>query len=90
MFQEIWNQFRAVLTEELLCRGVLLYILIKKIGSSKAIIISSVIFAVLHWLNAGVWSNVMQMIIVFTFTFTMGLLLAYSYAKTFSLLIICN
>jgi hypothetical protein len=84
---EIWYQFRTVLTEELLCRGALLYILIKKIGQRKAVIISSIIFAVLHWINAGVWGNLTQMIIVFAFTFAMGLLLAYSYARTFSLLI---
>lgn len=84
---ETWHQFRSVLTEELLCRGVLLYILIKKIGHTKAVIISSIIFALLHWIKAGVWGNLTQMIIVFTFTFAMGLLLAYSYARTFSLLI---
>ena len=84
---ETWYQFRTVLTEELLFRGALLYILIKKIGQKKAILISSIIFAVLHWINAGVWGNLTQMIIVFTFTFTMGLLLAYAYARTFSLLI---
>jgi len=84
---ETWYQFRTVLTEELLCRGALLYILIKKIGHTKAVIISSIIFAVLHWINAGVWGNMTQMIIVFAFTFAMGLLLAYSYARTFTLLI---
>ena len=84
---ETWYQFRTVLTEELLCRGVLLYILIKKIGQTNAVIISSIFFAVLHWINAGVWGNLTQMIIVFTFTFAMGLLLAYSYARTFTLLI---
>ena len=84
---EIWYQFRTVLTEELLCRGALLYIMIKKLGQTKAIIISSIIFALLHWINSGVWGNLTQMAIVFTFTFAMGLLLAYSYARTFSLLI---
>lgn len=84
---EIWYQFRSVMTEELLCRGALLYLLIKKIGQNKAIITSSVIFAALHWLNAGVWGNLSQMTIIFVFTFLMGLLLAYAYAKTFSLLI---
>jgi membrane protease YdiL (CAAX protease family) len=84
---EIWYQFRTVLTEELLCRGAMLYILIKKIGQTKAVIISSIFFGVLHWINAGVWGNLTQMIMVFTFTFLMGLLLAYSYARTFSLLI---
>jgi len=84
---EIWENIRSVLTEELLCRGVGLYILIKKLGNKWAIIISSVIFGLLHWLNIGVFGNVIQMGIVFAFTFGMGLLLAYSYAKTFSILI---
>ena len=83
----IWHQFRTVMTEELICRGALLYILIKKIGQTKSILITSVFFAVLHWINAGVWGNLTQMAIVFTFTFAMGVLLAFSYAKTFSILI---
>lgn len=84
---EVWNQIRSVLTEELICRGAFLYILIKKIGPQQGIIISSIFFAVLHWLNQGVWGDLMQMMLVFAFTFSMGLLLAYSYAKTYSLLI---
>ncbi len=84
---ETWNQFRTVLTEELLCRGALLYLLIQKIGQTKALIISSIVFALLHWLNAGIWGNLTQMIIVFTFTCSMGLLLAYAYARTYSLLL---
>ena len=84
---ETWFQIRTVLTEELLFRGVLLYILIKKIKQTKAIIISAVLFAALHVINAGVCGNFKQMIILFTFTFLMGVLLAYSYARTFSLLI---
>lgn len=83
----IWYQLRTVLTEELICRGALLYILIKKIGALKAVILSSIFFAVLHWFNAGVWGNFIQMSIVFSFTFFMGLLLAFAYAKTSSLLI---
>jgi hypothetical protein len=84
---ETWYQFRSVLTEELICRGALLYILIKKAGQTKAIVITSLFFAVLHWFNAGVWGNLTQMIIIFMFTFAMGLLLAFSYAKTYSILI---
>lgn len=84
---EIWYQFRSVLTEELLFRGVILYILIKKLGKTKAVIISSVLFGLMHWMNAGVWGNMTQMAMVFAFTFAMGLLLSYSYARTFSLLI---
>jgi membrane protease YdiL (CAAX protease family) len=87
IFSELWDNIRGVLTEELLCRGVVLYILIKKLGSKWAIIISSIIFGLLHWLNNGVFGNAIQMSIVFLFTFCMGLLLAFSYAKTFSILI---
>lgn len=87
IYSELWDNIRSVLTEELLCRGVLLYILIKKLGSKWAVIISSIIFALLHWLNNGVFGNTIQMSIVFLFTFCMGLLLAFSYAKTFSILI---
>lgn len=87
IFSELWNNIRGVLTEELLCRGVVLYILIKKLGSKWAIIISSILFGLLHWLNNGVFGNVIQMCVVFAFTFGMGLLFAYSYAKTFSILI---
>jgi len=83
---ELFNQVRTVLTEELMCRGALLYILIKRIGNKKGILISSLVFAILHWFNAGVWGNIMQMSMVFFFTFLMGLLLAYAYSKTYSLL----
>lgn len=41
---EVWHQFRTVFTEELLCRGAILYVLIRKIGKSKAIVISSAFF----------------------------------------------
>ena len=82
-----WYQVRTVLTEELLCRGVILYIMIKKWGHRPAIFVSSLLFAVLHWLNAGVWGNMVQMALVFAFTFAMGLLLAYAYARSFSMLL---
>ena len=81
----LWQNIRSVLTEELLCRGVGLYILIKKLGQKRAIVISSVVFGLLHWMNAGVLGNPVQMALIFSFTFTMGLLLAYAYAKSFSL-----
>ena len=87
IFAGVWETLRSVLTEELLCRGVLLYILIKKVGTKWAIVISSVVFGLLHWLNNGLFGNIIQMSIIFAFTFGMGLLVAYSYAKTFSILI---
>jgi len=81
----IWVTLKSVLFEELLCRGVGLYILIKKIGQRWAIIFSAIIFGLLHWLNSGVFGNGQQMLIVFAYTFTFGLVFAYAYAKSFSL-----
>ena len=81
-----WN-IVSVLFEELIFRGVLLYILIKRLGASKGIIISAIAFGIYHWFSFGILGNVTQMIIVFLITGTMGLLLAYAYAKTFSLYI---
>ncbi len=86
-FQESWFQIRSVLTEELLCRGVLLYIMIRQLGTRKAIVLSSLIFALLHWFNSGVWGNVPQMALVFVFTFAMGLLLAYAFTQSKSILL---
>lgn len=69
-------------------QGCLVLLLITKSGQAKSVIVSSIIFAVSHWFNSGLWGNLSQMMmIVFAFTFAMELLLAYSYARTFSLLL---
>lgn len=83
---EVWHQFRSVFTEELLFRGAIFYILLKKTSAKIAIPVSAVLFALMHWLNAGVWGNMLQMAIVFSFTFAMGILLAYAYAATNSII----
>jgi membrane protease YdiL (CAAX protease family) len=44
----IWYNIKSVLYEELIFRGVLLYILIKRLGGTKAILISSIAFGVYH------------------------------------------
>ena len=82
-----WYTIKSVLFEELIFRGVLLYILIKKIGVTRAIIISSAAFGIYHWFSHELWGNPAQMAIEFFITGTMGLVLAYGYAKSFSLYI---
>lgn len=82
-----WWNISSVLFEELIFRGVLLYILIKRLGASKAIIISAIAFGIYHWFSFGVIGNPVQMLVVFIITGIMGLVLAYGYAKTFSLYI---
>ena len=81
----IWWNVKSVLFEELIFRGVLFYILIKKLGHTKAIIISAIAFGMYHWFSHEVFGNPVQMAITFIVTGTMGLVYAYSYTKTFSL-----
>lgn len=87
--QPIWlniaHECRSVFTEELLCRGALMYILIKKLGPNKAIWITACLFGLLHWLPSGVWGNVYAMTTVFISTGVMGLLLGYAYSCTRSI-----
>jgi uncharacterized protein len=82
----IWN-IQSVLFEELIFRGVILYILIKRLGTAKGVIISAIGFGIYHWFSFNVIGNVPAMVFAFLTTGTMGLLLAYAYAKTCSLYI---
>ena len=82
-----WWNIKSVLFEELIFRGAILYILIKKLGISKAVIISAIGFGIYHWFSYGIIGNVTQMAMVFVVTGAMGLVLAYGYAKTLSLYI---
>lgn len=81
----IWWNLKSVLFEELIFRGILLYILIKKLGHTKAVIISAVAFGIYHWFSHEVFGNITQMAITFVTTGVMGLVYAYAYSKTFSL-----
>ncbi len=83
----IWWNVKSVLFEELIFRGVLLYILIKKLGATKGIIISAIAFGIYHWYSHEVIGQPLQMLITFLTTGLMGLVYAYGYAKTFSLYI---
>jgi membrane protease YdiL (CAAX protease family) len=83
----IWWNVKSVLFEELIFRGVLLYILIKRLGTTVGIVISAVSFGIYHWFSQEVFGNPVQMIIIFIATGIMGLLYAYGYAKSFSLYI---
>lgn len=82
-----WWNLKSVLFEELIFRGVLFYILIKRIGMSWAIVISSVAFGIYHWFSQEVFGNPVQMLFTFIITGLMGVVYAYGYAKTFSLYI---
>lgn len=82
----LWD-LKSVLTEELIFRGALLYILIQKIGERKAILISAIAFGIYHWFSMGVLGNILPMILVFLGTGLMGVALAWAFAKTKSILL---
>lgn len=76
----------AVLYEELLFRGALLYLLIRYIGIVKACLVSSVIFGIYHWFSYEVFgSRLILMIYIFLVTGAGGWMFAFAYAKTRSL-----
>lgn len=81
----IWFNIKSVLYEELIFRGALFYILIKKFGTTKAIWVSSTAFGMYHWFSQGSLGNPMAMLITFVVTGAMGLVLAFGYYKTQSL-----
>ncbi|MCG7858662.1 CPBP family intramembrane metalloprotease [Flavihumibacter sediminis] len=79
-----WNII-SVLYEELIFRGALLYIAIKKIGVKRACILSAVCFGIYHWFTFNVMGNPFMMVITFLMTAIVGFSWAYAFAKTSSL-----
>jgi uncharacterized protein len=80
-----WWDFKSVLTEELLFRGALLFILIERIGARKGIIISAVAFGIYHWFSFGIFGNIVPMFFVFIGTGLMGYAWALAFSKTKSI-----
>ena len=80
----LWN-FNSVLFEELLFRGALLYIAIKKLGAKKGIVLSAICFGIYHWFSFGVIGNIVPMIFVFIITGLMGFAWAFAFNKTGSM-----
>jgi membrane protease YdiL (CAAX protease family) len=81
----VWYNIKSVLYEELIFRGALLYLLVKKLGPLKALIFSSSAFGAYHWFTHNTLGNPTGMFIDFVVTGTMGLLLAYGYVKSNSM-----
>jgi membrane protease YdiL (CAAX protease family) len=75
----------SVLYEELIFRGALLYIAIKKIGVTKACFLSAACFGIYHWFTFNVVGNPFMMVITFLMTAIAGLSWAFAFAKTGSL-----
>ena len=77
----------SVLFEELLFRGVVLYLLIRKIGEKWAILISSLAFGALHLNVVSDWGNLPQIVLTLIYPFLLGLVLAYAFARHGSIIL---
>lgn len=80
-----WWTLQSVLYEELIFRGALLYIAMRKIGAVKACILSAVCFGVYHWFSFNAWNNPVQMTFIFLMTAIIGFVFALAFTQTQSL-----
>lgn len=85
LFTGIWYVLKSVLFEELLFRGALLYIAIRKMGILKACILSALCFGIYHIFSYQVLGNPGMALLVFFMTAVIGLTLAYAFAATQSM-----
>ena len=84
-FSGAWWTLKSVLFEELIFRGVLLYIAITRLGIKWACIISAASFGIYHWFSYNIVGNPGQMAVTFILTGIAGLMFAYSFAMSRSL-----
>ena len=84
-FIATWYVIKSVSFEELIFRGALLYILINRLGATKALIISAVGFGIYHWFSYGILGQPVNMIFIFLITGIMGYMYALAFQKTQSL-----
>ena len=83
-----WYHLKSALTEDLVFRGALLYVLIHKIGSNKAILLSAIVFGIYHWFSYGIINErLIVLIYVFLITGFTGYVWAYSFFKTKSMML---
>jgi len=76
---------RSVAYEDLAFRGAVLYVLIRKIGPQKALLISAAAFGIYHWFSYQVLGNPAQMLLVFVMTGMAGYIFALAFERTLSM-----
>lgn len=78
---------KSALTEDLIFRGAILYILIQRIGPVKAIWLSAIIFGVYHWFSYGIIEGrLILLAYVLVVTGFTGYVWAYTFYKTKSIM----
>lgn len=81
----LWYMFKSVLYEELIFRGALFYITIKRLGLTKGLWLSVIAFGVYHWFSYNAFGQPLSMLVIFLITAAAGWMYAYSFIKTNSL-----
>ncbi|HVS98044.1 MAG TPA: CPBP family intramembrane glutamic endopeptidase [Puia sp.] len=76
----MWFLLKSVLFEELIFRGAILYILVRKVGERKAVLASAVAFGIYHFFVVGIYSP-MQALILFLTTAWLGYVLAIAFVR---------
>ena len=88
IFDAFVYHIRSALTEDLVFRGAILYILIQRIGAIKAIWISAIVFGVYHWFSYGIiGERIILLAYVLLVTGFTGYVWAYSFYKTKSIML---
>lgn len=80
-----WWVLKSVLFEELIFRGALLYIAVRKFGVTKACMLSAICFGIYHLFSYNAFGNPVQMFIVFMMTAIIGWIFSFAFVKTGSL-----
>ncbi|MFY0629941.1 MAG: CPBP family intramembrane metalloprotease [Flavobacteriaceae bacterium] len=90
-YKEIFNaviyHFKSALTEDLVFRGAILYILIQRIGAKKAMLLSALCFGIYHVFSYGITEGgIILITYVIVITGFVGYVWAYTFHKTRSIL----
>ena len=81
-----WYHLKSALYEELLFRGAILYILLSRLKTTYALLLSSAAFGIYHWFTYGLLGgNIIPLVYVFVITGFMGYAWGYSFVKTNSI-----
>lgn len=81
----LWWMLKSVVYEELIFRGALFYIALKRLGVTKGLWFSAIAFGIYHWFSYGAFGQPVQMIFIFFITAAAGWMYAYAFLKTNSL-----
>lgn len=88
LIEAFWYHLKSALTEDLVFRGAILYILIKRMGSRWAILCSALVFGVYHWFSYGILQErPILLAYILMITGITGWIWAWSYYKSKSIML---